>query len=257
MTHESIVLHSIHRICCVLTRRRTIFLCLFHSKPFTTYFKAHPELMPSKGQYINIHSELMDFFARGMFRKLWEATGELIPDPELVAEEATQPVNMERIEGRLRLSVLDRDNDGYVTVDDIHFALRDFLGLSVDDNYKTLAEAVHSCADALGNGVVTVEDFEVFCSGMPLELTMTKRWHAAFPDPLVSGSDNETKSGGAISTETQDVLPVDGPGIKRYNTEPTALEQMDTSIGVSETSGGDSADVPMPVIAFDTTVIPP
>jgi EF-hand domain pair len=149
------------------------------------YFLAHPELLPAKGQYINIHSSLMKFFARGMFRMLWEATGELIPDPEEVAEDYSHPVNMDRVEGRLRLSVLDRDNDGFVTVDDIHYALRDFLGLSVEDDYKHLARQVHNCADITGNGMVTVEDFEIFCrDGMPSELTMHARWEDAFPDPL-------------------------------------------------------------------------
>ena len=90
------------------------------SMPFKEYFMAHPELLPLKGQYINIHSTLMQFFARGMWRALWEATGELIPDPEVVAEDLSHPVNMDRLEGRLRLSCLDRDNDGFVTVDDIH-----------------------------------------------------------------------------------------------------------------------------------------
>lgn len=127
----------------------------------------------------------MAFFARGMFRKLWEATGELIPDPEVVAEEASQPPNMERIEGELRLSVLDRDGDGFVTVDDIHAGLRDFLGLSVDDNYKDLAEYVFAFADVTGNGMVTLEDFEVFCtSGMPRESKLQPKWQEVFPDPL-------------------------------------------------------------------------
>lgn len=146
---------------------------------------AHPELLPAKGQYINIHSSLMKFFARGMFRKLWEATGELIPDPEVVAEDYSHPVNMDRVEGRLRLSILDRDNDGFVTVDDIHHGLRDFLGLSVEDDYKVLAQKVHACADITGNGVVSVEDFEIFCrDGMPGELTMNTKWDEAFPDPV-------------------------------------------------------------------------
>jgi len=231
----------------------------------TAYYKAHPELLPAKGQYINIHSALMDFFARGMFRKLWEATGELIPDPELVAEEATHPVNMERIEGRLRLSVLDRDNDGYVTVDDIHYGLRDFLGLSVDDNYKSLAEAVFSCADTLGNGVVTVEDFEVFCSGMPTELKMHQKWHAAFPDPLpdlACGSRSNSSAGydsgsNSDTKDQQQFFPLDGPFMKRHNTELTTLMQQSDTETLSNNSGSES-DTPketMPTeIAFETTV---
>lgn len=208
------------------------------SPPLAAYYKAHPELLPAKGQYINIHSELMAFFARGMFRKLWEATGELIPDPNSVADNATQPVNLDRLEGKLRLSVLDRDQDGYVTIDDIHCSLRDYLGLSVDDNYKTLAEHVHACADVTGNGKVTVEDFEVFCStGMPRELKLQEpKWHEAFPDPLPELSQEQveelrkdpqesTSSQGANSSTDHDSerFPGDGPSLKRHDTELTQL----------------------------------
>lgn len=92
---------------------------------------------------------------------------------------------MDRIEGKLRLSVLDRDNDGFVTVEDIHVGLRDFLGLSVDDNYTLLAKQVHTCADVTGNGLVSVEDFEIFCrDGMSRELSLSTQWEEAFPDPL-------------------------------------------------------------------------
>ena len=66
-----------------------------------------------------------------------------------------------------------------------NFSLRDFLGLSVEDQYKNLARQVHACADATGNGKVSVEDFEVYCKdGMPAELTLSKKWEEAFPDPL-------------------------------------------------------------------------
>ena len=197
------------------------------SPPLTVYYKAHPELLPAKGQYINIHSELMAFFARGMFRKLWEATGELIPDPETFAEEASQPVNMERIEGRLRLSVLDRDKKGWLSVDDIHVGLRDFLGLSVDDNYKTLAERVHVCADATGNGQVTVDDFEVFCTGMPKGLKMKPKWQNAFPDPLPELSSEVMQIHDNLYAHQ---FPSEGPNLKRHDTEVTSLmEQMESS----------------------------
>jgi len=206
------------------------------SPPLTKYFKENPQLLPSKGQYINIHGELMGFFARGMFRKLWEAAGELIPDPEIVAEDATHPVNMERIEGRLRLSVLDRDDDGYLTVNDIHYALRDLLGLSVDDNYKTLAEQVHACADISDTGKVTVEDFEQFLLKMPREMKFQPKWQKAFPDPLPDlNSGFETVSGYNSAATENDIsdnssnlhqFPMEGPFLKRHNTEQTELEGM-------------------------------
>jgi hypothetical protein len=149
------------------------------------YYISYPELLPLKGQFINIHSELMNFFAHRMFHKLWEATAELIPDPEVITEDASHLVNMDCIEGKLRLSVLDRDNDRFVTVDDIHVGLQDFLGLSVDDNYNLLVTQVHACADVTGNGKFSIEDFEIFClDGMPRELSLSTHWEEAFPDPL-------------------------------------------------------------------------
>lgn len=190
------------------------------SPPLKEYYLANPDLLPPKGQYINIHSELMAFFARGMFRKLWEATGELIPDPEVVAEDASHPVNMERLEGKLRFSVLDREKKGWLSVEDIHVGLRDFLGLSVDDNYKTLAERVHVCADATGNGMVRVEDFEVFCTGMPKELKLRKRWEDAFPDPLPELSPEVMQIHDNLHASH---FPADGPNLKRHDTEITTL----------------------------------
>jgi hypothetical protein len=210
-----------------------LFSPIHNSPPLTAYYKAHPELLPAKGQYINIHSELMAFFARGMFRKLWEATGELIPDPEIVAEDASHPVNMERIEGKLRFSVLDRDKKGWLSVDDIHVGLRDFLGLSVDDNYKTLAERVHMCADATGNGQVRVEDFEVFCTGMPHEMKLKQRWQDAFPDPLPELSPEVLQMHNNLHSHH---FPADGPNRKRHDTEITALIETSESNSITSSN---------------------
>jgi 2',3'-cyclic-nucleotide 2'-phosphodiesterase (5'-nucleotidase family) len=154
------------------------------SPPLKEYFDAHLELLPSKGSYINIQSELMGFFARNLFHKLWEATGEIIPDPEEVLEELPHQESLRRVESRLRLSVLDRDGDGYLTVDDIHIGLRDLLGLSVHEDEKNLAKQVHDYADVTGTGKVTVADFEQFCVGMPKEMKPIPEWEDAFPDPV-------------------------------------------------------------------------
>lgn len=155
------------------------------SPPLTKYFKEHPELLPPYGSYINIQTELMGFFTRNLFRKLWEATGERIPDPEEKLEEMSHPVPaLEEVESRLRISVLDRDGDGIVTVDDIHFGLGEFLGLSVSEEEKTLAEYIHTYADVTGDGNVTVDDFEYFCTGLPRETTPLRKWSDAFPDVL-------------------------------------------------------------------------
>ena len=212
------------------------------SPPMKEFYDANPDLLPSKGSYINIHSELMGFFARNLFLKLWNATGELIGDPADAAEEASQPVNLERIESKLRLSVLDRDGDGYLTVDDIHHALRGFLGLSVDDNYKTLAEQIHSYADVTDTGKVTVEDFEVFCTGMPCDLKLSQpKWQEAFPDPVpelnTEGPDNAFSS-----------FPA-GPFIKRRNTEATA--KVDSG---SSDDSQDGSDTSNPLFPGEITV---
>jgi hypothetical protein len=134
---------------------------------------------------------------------------------------------MDRIEGKLRLSVLDRDNDGFVTVDDIHVGLRDFLGLSVDDNYNLLAKQVHACADVTGNGKVSVEDFEIFCrDGMPRELSLSTHWEEAFPDPL---PDLSPELLNATNTSTGDDQNIFHPLSKRRETESAATLESNSS----------------------------
>jgi hypothetical protein len=179
------------------------------SPPLKEYYTAHPGLLPSKGEYYNIHSELMGFFARGLFRKLWEATEELMEkDPMEVWEEASHPPPpLTEVESRLRHAVLDREGNGQLTVDDIHVGLRDYLGLSVNDQVKTLAKAVHSCADVTGDGMVTVQDFKVFCTKMPREYRLPRKWSNAFPDPLPTPVMSEAGS----NNEDDDVVVVDDP----------------------------------------------
>ena len=56
------------------------------SLPFKEYFMPRPELLPSKGSYFNIQTELMGHFARILFHRLWEAIGKKIkPKMERVA----------------------------------------------------------------------------------------------------------------------------------------------------------------------------
>jgi hypothetical protein len=186
------------------------------SPPFQKYFLAHPELLPSKGDYINIQSELMGFFARNLWRQLWRATGDALSvseawcenddchddDDDYDYESVPQgsPVTVSSsssyyfggnnsssttaAESRLRLSKLDRDGDGYLTVDDIRAALAEHLGLSIHPQEATLAEYIHSYADATGTGAVTVEDFELFCNGLPNDCKPLPSWvDAAFPEP--------------------------------------------------------------------------
>ena len=122
------------------------------SAHWTEYYTKHPELLPPKGNYINIQSTLMSYFARNLWRKLWDATSKEISDSCAIdgCPEA-------------RLEVLDRSGDGIVTVDEIQYALNNLLGYSVDEREKTLAKQVHEIADTTGDGKVTVADFEAFC----------------------------------------------------------------------------------------------
>jgi 2',3'-cyclic-nucleotide 2'-phosphodiesterase (5'-nucleotidase family) len=122
------------------------------SPPWTDYYKSHPELLPPKGAYTNIQSELMSYFARNIWRKLWDATTKEISDTCAIDECPDA-----------RLEVLDRSGDGIVTVTEIQHALNDLLGYSIDRREKTLAQQVVSIADTTGDGTIALEDFTAFC----------------------------------------------------------------------------------------------
>lgn len=214
------------------------------SMPLKEYFTAHPESFPSKGDYVNIQSELMSFFARCLWRKLWDVTGERMASPmrkhssqvtiptmsetavEVSSGSDEEPVDDEDEEdesddgtaggsndgltsideSRLRLEVLDRNGDGYVNVGDIHYALKHYLGLSSDDKEKTLAKAIHSHADMTGDGTVSVDDFEVFCTGMPKEFKPIPKWAEAFPTSVV---DTYKAGAGGVDSGSDSDLEVD------------------------------------------------
>jgi hypothetical protein len=146
------------------------------SQPFTDYYLENPFIFPPKGAYVNIHAELMSYFAKNLWRKIWDGIAPAISG--LCTTDECNP------EGRLAL--LDLDGDGVISVDEIHAALRDLLGLSVDEtnNEQSLAEFVHSFADTDRDGKVTLEDFEVFCEEMP-QTYMRDEWRLAFPRPEV------------------------------------------------------------------------
>jgi 2',3'-cyclic-nucleotide 2'-phosphodiesterase (5'-nucleotidase family) len=139
------------------------------SPPWTEYYTAHPEFLPPKGAYVNVHAELMSYFARNLWRKIWDGIS-----PAFEIPSHCDPAS--------RLAQLDIDHDGVVSVEEMHAALRDVVGLSVDDRELSLAKFVHSFADTTGSGEVTLEDFKVFCSEMD-ELYERDKWRLAYPKP--------------------------------------------------------------------------
>mmetsp|Transcript_22988 Transcript_22988/g.65143 ORF Transcript_22988/g.65143 Transcript_22988/m.65143 type:complete len:778 (-) Transcript_22988:59-2392(-) len=133
------------------------------SPPWTEYYKEHPEHLPPKGAYVNVHAELMAYFARNLWRKLWDAvTDELDEADNAVASE--EKVDM--YGPKRRMDVLDLDGDGIVSVEEIQHALKELLDISVDDRELSLAEFVHSFADTTGDGQVSLGDFVKFCEEM-------------------------------------------------------------------------------------------
>ena len=137
------------------------------SPPWTEYYKTHPEVFPAKGAYINIHAELMGYFARNLWRKIWDQISPDKAEPCDIDNEECDP------EGRL--ATLDLDEDGVVGVHEIHAALRDVLELSVDESELSLSEFVHTFADTDNDGLVTIKDFQVFCEEMP-QVYQTDAW---------------------------------------------------------------------------------
>ena len=152
------------------------------SPPLTEYYTEHPELLPPKGAYVNVHAELMGYFARNLWRKLWERIG---PSKEANANDDSEEEDdlcdqNAECDPEGRLERLDFDHDGEVSVDDIHKALSRVLKLSVDDSEQSLAQFVHSFADSDGSGHITLRDFELFCSEMK-NLYEEDKWRLSFP----------------------------------------------------------------------------
>ena len=138
------------------------------SPTMTKYYQDHPELLPPKGAYVNIHSALMEFFARNLWRKLWDSFEEGC-DNECSVEDLEE-----------RLAALDIDGSGDVSVEEIHEALKSVLGLKVDDSEMSLAKFVHSFADVTGDGKVGFKDFEKFCAQRE-DLYEIERWRLGSP----------------------------------------------------------------------------
>lgn len=136
------------------------------SPPWTTYYTEHPELLPPKGAYVNIQAELMSYFARNLWRRIWDNLSNFLDSEcDTVDEDDDDDCDPRECNAELRLETLDKNNDGIIGVDEIQEALAD-LGLSVDNRELSLAKFVHDFVDTTGSGEVTLEDLEVFCSEM-------------------------------------------------------------------------------------------
>ena len=157
------------------------------SPPWTEYYKAHPEVLPSKGGYVNIQAELMVYFARNLWRKLWNAISEEISNSHHLDE--SNPADY--------LELLDRTGDGTVTVDEIQLALRNMLGISIDKREKTLAKFVHSYADTTGNGKITITDIEHFVNELRSDGDI-------IPTPPDGGDDDKITAKGIRATHDTD-----------------------------------------------------
>ena len=145
------------------------------SPPWTKYYTEHPELLPPKGAYVNVHAELMGYFSRNLFRKLWDAISKEIG----VDQEECHTVE-EACHADERLAALDKSGDGVVSIEEVQIALREKLGYSVDEREMSLAEFVHNYADTSGSGQITKRDIELFCQEMG-ELYESDKWRLSYP----------------------------------------------------------------------------
>ena len=136
------------------------------SPPWTEYYKANPHLLPPKGAYFNIHSELLGYCGRNLWRKLWDALTEILQRERRNNKSLDDSAGDCNCYAEFRLAQLDTDGDGTVTVQDLQTALANMLGYSIDERETTLAEFVHRFADTTGDGTVSLKDFELFCEEM-------------------------------------------------------------------------------------------
>lgn len=127
---------------------------------------------------MNIQAELMAYFARNLWRRIWDNLSRTLDAECDVAVEDNGLCNPEDCNAELRLETLDKNNDGIISVEEIQEALAD-VGLSVDNRELSLAKFVHDFADTTGTGEVTIEDLEVFCDEMG-EVTERDMWRFYF-----------------------------------------------------------------------------
>ena len=136
-----------------------------------------------------IHAELMGYFARNLWRRLWDAISQELSETCDLSEDCNP---------KGRLAALDISGTGTVTVEEIQLALRDYLGFSVDDREMSLAEFVHSFADTTGDGKVALRDFELFCEEMKEDYESDEKWRPSYTNPTM-----RTETIKIVRTETQ------------------------------------------------------
>ena len=154
VAHEPINMDRIYRVATKISDLRN-----GQSPPWTEYYTQNKNVLPPKGAYVNIHAELMTYFARNLWRKLWDS---ISMEFATHCETSDTDVKVECLIDEC-LDALDTTGDGTITVEEILVALRDRLGYSVDDRETTLAQFVHSFADMTGDGQVTRKDLKIFC----------------------------------------------------------------------------------------------
>lgn len=140
------------------------------SEPWTKYYSDNPHLLPPEGAYLNIHAELMAYFARILWWKLWQTLEQKIPKRTVTPED--------------HLEALDQTGDGVISVEEIHQSLGEILGHSIDDRVTILAEFVHAIADENGDGKVTLEDLHAFRDEMMEQESIV-------PDELFVGDEDQ------------------------------------------------------------------
>jgi EF-hand domain pair len=166
VAHEPIDMDRIYRVATKISDLRN-----GQSPPWSEYYTKNADVLPPKGAYVNVHAELMSYFARNLWRKLWDVVSiEIASKCDNASNGEVDECNLDE-----RFAALDVSGDGVITVEEIQMALRDRLGYSVDDREKSLAEFVHSFADTTGDGKVTRQDLEVFCDEIP-DLYKRDQW---------------------------------------------------------------------------------
>ena len=166
VAHEAIDMDRIYRVATKISDLRN-----GQSPPWTDYFTKNPNVLPPKGAYVNVHAELMTYFARNLWRKLWDSISlEIASQCETTSSDGNDECLIDE-----RLDALDMSGDGTISVEEIQVALRDRLGYSVDDRETTLAQFVHSFADMTGDGQVTRKDLKLFCEDLD-EIYKQDQW---------------------------------------------------------------------------------